>query len=390
MELISRFLPIPDQSFFLFGPRGTGKSTWIQQTFPEALIVDLLKPAIYRQLQARPERLAELAAGSPGRPVVVDEVQRVPELLSVVHELIERDRNRRFVLTGSSARKLRRGGVDLLAGRALNKTLHPFMTTELPHLDLETALRNGMIPLVMAAPEPKEVLEAYAALYLEEEVQFEGWVRHVGHFARFLEVVSFSHAALLNISNVARECEVERKTVAGYVEVLEDLLLSFRLQVFTRRARRKTVSHPKFYLFDAGVYRSLRPRGPLDRVEEIDGCAFEGLIAQHLRAWIAYSNNDCKLYYWRTRSGVEVDFVVYGGDGFWAVEVKNTGKVRPQDLRALRTFTEDYPESEAIFLYRGEERLQIHGIRCIPAIEFLRHLHPSRGLTWGLDSLDNT
>ncbi len=147
MELISRFLPIPDQSFFLFGPRGTGKSTWVQQTFPEALVVDLLKPVIYRQLQARPERLAELAAGSPRRPVVVDEVQRVPELLSVVHDLIERDRSRRFVLTGSSARKLRRGGVDLLAGRALNKTLHPFMTSELPHLELETALSNGVLPV---------------------------------------------------------------------------------------------------------------------------------------------------------------------------------------------------------------------------------------------------
>jgi len=384
MELVSRFFPIPEQSFFLFGPRGTGKSTWIRRCFPEALFIDLLQPAVYRQMSARPETLAERVRGFRSKEVVVDEVQRVPELLSVVHDLIERDPSRRFVLTGSSARKLRRGGVDLLAGRALRKTLHPFMAAELPGFELAAALERGLLPLVVAAPEPQEALDAYATLYLEEEVQFEGWVRNVGHFARFLEVVSFSHAAVLNVSHVARECEVERKTVAGYVDVLEDLLLSFRLPVFTKRARRQTVAHPKFYLFDAGVYRSLRPRGPLDRTEEIDGSAFEGLVAQHLRAWIAYSGSDCKLSYWRTRSGVEVDFVVYGGDGFWALEVKNTGRIRPEDLRGLRGFMADYPECEALILYRGRDRLKIDGIWCLPGEEFLRRLKPSAALTDGL------
>ncbi|MCP4661696.1 MAG: ATP-binding protein [bacterium] len=384
MELVTRFFPIPEQGFFLFGPRGTGKSTWLRRCFPEALFIDLLKPAVYRQMSARPETLAERVRGFTGKEVVVDEVQRVPELLSVVHDLIERAPLRRFVLTGSSARKLRRGGVDLLAGRALRKTLHPFMAAELPGFELAAALERGLLPLVVAAPEPQEVLDAYAMLYLEEEVQFEGWARNVGHFARFLEVVSFSHAAVLNVSHVARECEVERKTVVGYVDVLEDLLLSFRLPVFTKRARRKTVAHPKFYLFDAGVYRSLRPRGPLDRAEEIDGSAFEGLVAQHLRAWIAYSGSDCKLSYWRTRSGVEVDFVVYGGDGFWALEVKNTGRIRPEDLRGLRGFMADYPECEALLLYRGRDRLKIDGIWCLPGEEFLRRLKPSAGLTDGL------
>jgi predicted AAA+ superfamily ATPase len=381
MELLSRFFPLPKHSFFLFGPRGTGKSTWLEASLPDALFVDLLKPAIYRRLDARPEKLAEMVAGSTSRTIVVDEVQRMPELLTVVHDLIEHDRSRRFILTGSSARKLRRGGVDLLAGRALRKTLHPFMAAELPAFDLPAALRHGLLPLVVADPEPAAVLDAYASLYLDEEVKVEGWVRNVGHFARFLEVVSFSHAAVLNASNVARECEVQRKTVAGYLEVLEDLLLCFRLPVFTRRARRQLAAHPKLYLFDAGVYRSLRPTGPLDRAEEIDGCAFEGLVAQHLRAWIAYSGSDCKLYYWRTRSGVEVDFIVYGGDGFWALEVKNTASVRPQDLRALKSFREDYPECEPIFVYRGEERLLIDGILCLPGEEFLRGLVPSRGLT---------
>jgi len=226
----------------------------------------------------------------------------------------------------------------------------------------------------------REFLRAYAETYLREEVAAEGLVRDIGPFSQFLDIAAANDGEIVNFSNVARECEVERKTVAGYLEVLEDLLLCFRLPVFTKRARRRMAAHPKLYLFDAGVYRSLRPRGPLDRAEEIDGCAFEGLVAQHLRAWIAYSGSDCKLYTWRTRSGVEVDFVVYGGDGFWALEVKNTAGVRPQDLRALRSFREDYPECAPIFLYRGQERLLIDGIPCLPGEEFLRGLVPSRGL----------
>jgi predicted AAA+ superfamily ATPase len=224
-------------------------------------------------------------------------------------------------------------------------------------------------------------LKAYATLYLEEEVRLEGWARNVGSFARFLEAISFSHAAVLNVSNVARECQIERKTVAGYIEVLEDLLLSFRLPIFTRRAQRRTSAHPKFFYFDAGVYRSLRPKGPLDRSEEIDGCAFEGLIAQHLRAWIAYSGRDCQLYYWRTRAGVEVDFIVYGDGGFWAVEVKNTATVRSGDLKALKAFCDDYPECEPVFVYRGDRRLLIEGILCVPGDEFLRNMRPALGLT---------
>jgi len=381
MEFQSRFFRPPGQSFFLFGPRGTGKTSWIRHEYPDALVVDLLKPDVFREMSARPERLAELVfANTDRQPVVVDEVQRVPELLYVVHDLIERRSGHQFVLTGSSARKLRRGGVDLLAGRALHRTLHPFMAAELPTFNLDDALATGLVPVVVASPEPDEVLKAYASLYIDEEVRLEGWARNVGNFARFLEVVSFSHASVLNISNVARECQIERKTVAAYIEVIEDLLLSFRLPVFTRRARRKTAAHPKFYLFDAGVFRSLRPRGPLDRPEEIDGGAFEGLVAQHLRAWIAYSNSDCGLYYWRTRAGVEVDFIVYGEDGFWAVEVKNTATVRSQDLRALRSFCQDYPECRPIFVYRGDRRLLIDGILCVPGEEFLSKLKPGRGL----------
>ncbi|MCB1036624.1 MAG: ATP-binding protein [Acidobacteria bacterium] len=228
MDKLRRFIPLPEQSFFLFGPRGTGKSTWLRQVFPDALFLDLLDPAVHRSLEARPERLIELVTASPeAEIVVVDEVQRVPELLSAVHSLIETRPGLRFVLTGSSARKLRRGGVNLLAGRALNRSLHPFMAAELPVFDLTHALRFGMLPLVWASPQPADVLATYASLYLDQEIRMEGWARDAGSFARFLEAVSFSHASVLNAAEVARECEVERRTVVRYLEVLEDLLLSF-------------------------------------------------------------------------------------------------------------------------------------------------------------------
>jgi len=386
MELIGRFLQLPGQSCFLLGPRGTGKSTWLRHLLPDALYLDLLDPALHRRLSARPERLRESLAGAPGRnTVVIDEIQRIPELLTVVHAILEEPRPPRFVLTGSSARKLRRGGVDLLGGRAVHCTLHPFMAAEMPGFDLESALRFGLLPLVVGADEPERTLGAYASLYLEQEVRAEGMTRNVGGFMRFLEAMSFSHGAPLNVSAVARECEVERKVVAGYVGILEDLLLAFRLPVFRKRAKRKTVAHDKLYLFDAGVFRSLRPTGPLDRPEEIDGQALEGLVAQHLKAWAAYSDR-AQVYFWRTRGGSEVDFVVYGEAGLQAIEVKNAGQVHSRDLRGLRAFREDYPEAEAVLLYRGRERPRIDGIWCLPVDDFLRRVRPGRGLLDWLES----
>ena len=309
--------------------------------------------------------------------MVIDEIQRVPELLTVIHAILEEPSPPCFVLTGSSARKLRRGGVDLLGGRAVHRTMHPFMASELPEFHLERALRIGLLPLVMDAADPADVLAAYASLYLDEEVRAEGLTRNVGAFTRFLEAISFSHGGQINVSAVARECEVERKVVAGYVGILEDLLLAFRVPVFRKRAKRATVIHEKIYLFDAGVFRSLRPKGPLDQPEEIDG---QGLVAQHLRAWAAYSRQEVDLFYWRTRAGAEVDFIVYGESGLWAFEVKNHRKVHATDLRALRAFREDYPEAETAVLYRGSERLRIDGVWCLPIDDFLRRTMPDRGL----------
>lgn len=384
MELVPRLFSAPADSFFLFGPRGTGKSTWLGHSFPRAIYIDLLAPEVYRTYLASPERLREVVEGNPrAQRVVIDEIQRAPRLLDVVHQLIEQNRRRRlqFILTGSSARKLKRAGVDMLAGRLLLKTLHPFMAAELGRrFDLAQSLELGMLPLVLAAADPAETVHSYVSLYLREEVQAEGLVRNIGNFARFLEAISFSHGSSLNTSAVARECHVGRKTAEGFVEVLEDLLLAFRLPPFTKRARRQVVHHPKFYYADAGIFRSVRPRGPLDSPEEIGGACLEGLVAQHLRAWIAYSRGRHELFFWRTRAGVEVDFVVYGQDTFVAVEVKSAKQLFSQDVRPMQSFLTDYPQAKGCVLYCGRERLRIGGVLCLPCHEFLQRLVPDAGI----------
>jgi len=375
MEFRTRALRPPRGSYFLFGARGTGKSSFVRQQYPGALYIDLLDPATQREYLARPERLADVVRAQPvDRIVVVDEVQKVPELLAVVHALVE-ERRTRFVLTGSSARKLKRSGVDLLAGRAALRFLFPYLASELgDQFTLTAALRIGLVPLVVEAPAPEEALRAYVALYIREEVFQEGLVRNMAAFSRFLEAVSFSHGQLLNLAHIARESQVERKSIEGYVSILEDLLIAFRLPVFSRRAKRELIGHSKFYLFDPGVYRTLRPKGPLDLPEAIAGVAFEGLIAQQLRAWLHYRRGDTELFFWRTRSGVEVDFVLYGDLGLVAVETKYSARVRSEDLRSLKAFKADYPEATCNFIYAGRERMLIDDILCLPAEEFLAGL----------------
>jgi predicted AAA+ superfamily ATPase len=377
METISRFFEQRNQSFFLLGPRGTGKSTFIKNEFPEALYIDLLLPDVFRSYTAYPERLREVVHAQRGKKtILIDEVQKAPQLLEVVHSLIEEKTGLQFILTGSSARKLRKAGVNLLAGRVLMKHMHPFIAAELKELfNLEMALQSGMIPLVLNSTDPALTLHAYVDLFLKEEVQMEGLTRNIGNFSRFLEIASFSHGAILNVSNVARECRIERKVVEGYIGILEDLLLSYRIPVFTRRAKRAVASHPKFYFFDTGIYNILRPSGPLDYPEEKSGSALEGLVAQHLMAWMDYRHPGCRLYYWRTSAGSEIDFIAYGKNLFWAIEVKNAAVTHPKDFRALKTFGEDYPEARRFLLYRGKERLISDDISVEPVGEFLLNLN---------------
>ncbi len=381
-SIIPRCFKPPTQSYFLFGPRGSGKSTFLKATYPDAFYIDLLKPDIQRKYQARPETIIEQVHANPSiKTFIVDEIQKVPELLSAVHSLIEEKQNKQFILTGSSARKLKRSGIDLLAGRVLLRQMHPFIFSELgKRSDIIKALNCGLLPLIIQSKNPEDTLNTYISLYIREEVQYEGLVRNIGNFSRFLEVISFSHASVLNISNVARECEVERKVVENYISILEDILLATRVQVFSKRAKRALISHPKLYLFDTGVFRVLRPKGPLDSPHEIDGAALEGLVFQHLKAWNAHQNNPFEIFFWRSRGGVEVDFILYGEQGIYAIEVKNTDKIRSDDLRSLHEFRHDYPSGYSIFLYRGNDRLMRNNILCLPCNGFLNELDPDKSL----------
>lgn len=268
-----------------------------------------------------------------------------------------------------------------MGGRAYKRILHPFMASELgKDFNLEKALLNGMLPLLIHSQNPKSVLEGYISLYLKEEIQAEGLIRNLEQFTRFLDVISFSHGAILNITNIARESEIKRSTVSNYIEILEELLLAYQVPIFEKRAARRLISHPKFYLFDSGVFQTLRPKGPLDRAEEINGTALEGLIAQHLLAWCDYSQKQSSLYFWRTRTNLEVDFVIYGEDSFYCIEVKNANKVHSHDLKGLQAFLKDYPEAKALLLYNGKEKLKIDGILCLPAVDFLLTLIPNQSL----------
>ena len=215
-------------------------------------------------------------------------------------------------------------------------------------------------------------------MYLNEEVKQEGMVRNIGNFTRFLEAASLSHGQILNVTNVAQDCRVSRKTVESYFFIVKDLLIGDTIDVFTKRAKRAMAAHPKFYFFDCGVFRSLRPKGPLDIPEEIGGVGLESLVYQHLRAWIDYSEIDAKIYYWRTQAGNEVDFVIYGESVFYAIEVKVGSAVKSQHLRGLKTFSADYPASKAYVLYMGENRQLIDTILCVPCTEFLQALIPGR------------
>ena len=284
-------------------------------------------------------------------------------------------------MTGSSARKLKKEGVDLLGGRASKKTLHPFMAIEIEeYFQLEDALLHGLLPLRFDAENPREVLEAYISLYMEEETKAEGLIRQIEPFNRFLQAMSFSHASILNVTNIARQCQVKRTTVSSWISILEDMLISYQIPVFTHRAKRELSAHPKFYFFDAGVYKTLRLYSIGDAKSELDGLALEGLVAQHLRAWKDYTTEKHSIYFWRTRSGVEVDFIIMGPLGFWAIEVKNNTSISPMDVQSLTSFGEDYPEAMLLLLYRGKQRMTVKNVLCLPCEEFLLKLHPNAPL----------
>lgn len=319
-----RRLDAPQQSFFLLGPRGTGKSTWLRAKFPDAYMVDLLSEERYHRLLANPGLFADkLRAIAPGRWVVVDEIQRLPGLLNEVHRFGE-EKGLRFVLCGSNARNLKRADVNLLAGRALYRSMHPFVPEELGgSFDLDVALRYGMLPIIWDSPSRDETLAAYAQLYLKEEIQAEAAVRNLPGFARFLPIAALYHGQVVNTSNIAREAGVARTTVTGYLNILEETLLCFRVAGFEAKLRVRERKLPKWYWCDPGIVRAMRrSRGTVAPEER--GALFEGLVAQLLRAYRDYAGLYDNISYWSPeRRSTEVDFILTRGDQHIAIEAKS-------------------------------------------------------------------
>lgn len=366
-----------NQSFFLFGPRGVGKTSWVRENAPNSLYIDLLEGDTYLELSSRPQQLEKLIPDNFQDWIIIDEVQRIPDLLNEVHRLIE-NRHYKFILTGSSARSLKRKGVNLLAGRALSFHMFPLTALELgKDFSLLKSLEFGHLPYVFSKEKAEDIqdyLEAYVQTYLREEVMQEGLTRNIGAFSRFLQTASFSQGSILNMSEISRESAINRKVVEDYFQIIEDLLLSQRIPAFTKRAKRKTVSHPKFYFFDVGIYRTLRPKGPYDSIEQGEGALLESLVYQELRAINHYLNLKYDLFFWRTVDQVEVDFVLYGPKGILAIEVKRSEKVSSQDLKGLLAFQEEYPEAK-LFLFYGGTKKQFEGkIEILPITHALLSL----------------
>lgn len=373
--MFNRLLTKPIQlkkSFFLFGPRGTGKTSWVKQNFPNALYFDLLSSKTYRHLLGNPSRLADTIPENFSDWIVIDEVQKIPSLLDEVHRLIE-TYHHKFILTGSSARKLRRKGVNLLAGRALTFHMYPLTVLEMKDkFNFQYALNYGMLPAISGEPDPQEFLSSYVGTYLKEEVLQEGLIRHFESLSRFLETASFSQGSPINMNAIARECGISAKAVANYFDILNDLLIAFQLPVFTRHAKRRLIAHAKFYFFDVGVFRNIRPSGPFDLTEQLEGPALETLFLQELRALNDYLDLHYKLYYWQTSEGQEIDFVLYGPRGLVAFEIKRKRTFDKKDLKSLKLFKEDYPVAKCYLLYGGDMK-EYHGE--IQVMSFLEALH---------------
>lgn len=375
--MFARRIKRPKTSFFLLGPRGTGKSTWARGALPEAQLVDLLDEARYQTYLADPGSFsAELRVSSASGWVIVDEIQRLPSLLNEVHRSIE-DRGLRFALTGSSARKLRRGGTNLLGGRAQQLTMFPFVPEELGSaFRLERALRHGTLPLVWESPEPAATLKAYVQTYLKEEIQAEAAVRNLPGFARFLPVAGLMHGQLMNVASLSRDAGVARQTISGYLAILEDTLLAAPLPAFESRLRVRERRHPKYYFFDAGVVRALKQQlGPVAAEER--GALLEGFVYMLLRFYRERAELCDGIAYWAPAEALrtEVDFVLTRGRESLAVEIKTSKNLRPADLAGLRAIAGLKGLVRRVLVFLGPRSLVTpDGIDVLPFDEFASEL----------------
>ncbi len=360
------------ESAFLFGARQTGKSTFLRENFSNAFYLDLLDTELKLRLSKRPGLLYEMLKDEPAEKlVIIDEIPEVPLLLNEVHRLIS-EKNMRFILCGSSARKLKHKGYNTLGGRALPYYFFPLVSAEIPNLDLQKALSFGMLPPHYLAKNPQQRLSAYIDVYLREEVKAEALVRNLNGFQRFLEVAAITSGEMLNYCNVASDCGISANSAKEYFSILEDTLVGYMVPAYTKVVKRKLMQAPRFYFFDVGVCNFLLHRKELVRGTSEYGHAFEHFVMQEIRAYLSYSQSEKRLMYWRTYTGIEVDAVL--GDSEVAIEIKSTSEVQSKHLKGLKAFAEEHPECRQIIVSHDRFNRRIGTVETIYILDFLKRL----------------
>jgi predicted AAA+ superfamily ATPase len=360
------------ESVFLWGARQTGKSTLLKQLFPGALWFDMLLTNNYERLVKNPRLIREMIAANPSISlVVIDEIQRLPGLLNEIHWLIV-NKGVRFIMSGSSPRKILHSGVNLLGGRALRFELYPLTSSEIPDFDLLRAINNGLLPKHYDTPNAKKLLSAYIGSYLKDEIAAEAQLRNVAVFSRFLEIAALTNGEMVNYSNIAAETGVSVPTVKAYFQILEDTLLGRYLPSFQKKPKRRVIMAPKFYLFDTGIVNILLNRGKIEAGTELFGKSFEHFIYEEIFAHSRYSGLDYPLAYWRTVSQLEIDFVL--GDHEVALEIKSSGEVQNRHLKGLKAFAEEYPVKKLILVSNDPYPRLIDKVLILPWQIFLQQL----------------
>ncbi len=366
------FQDVENDSVFLLGARQTGKSTLLKMRFPDVRYIDLLKSDEFARYSRRPALLREELSLLPKNElIIIDEIQKIPALLDEVHWLIS-NHHLRFILSGSSARKLRRSGVNLLGGRAIRKHLYPFVSVEIPEFNLVKACNNGMLPPHYLVENATNRLQAYVGDYLQQEIKAEALTRNLNTFTRFLEVAALSNGEILNYNNIASECGVSAPTVKEYFSILEETLIAYIIPAFTRNVKRRVIQSPKFYYFDVGIANFLLKRTSVNPGSPEFGHAFEHLIMQEIIAYIGYFRPLQNLSYWRTSSGYEVDVII--GNAEVAIEIKSSDEVQSHHTKGLKAFSEEFPNCRLIVVSLDKYARRLNNVEVYPALEFLSML----------------
>jgi predicted AAA+ superfamily ATPase len=361
-----------EDSLFLWGARQVGKSTLLETLFPDARYYDLLKSEEFERFFRHPSLLREeLMHSDRQNLVIIDEIQKVPQLLDEVHWLMT-NRQTRFILCGSSARKLMRYGANLLGGRALRMVMYPLVSAEIPDFDMIRAIHNGLIPRHYTIENPQRRLQAYIGDYLNEEILAEALSRNLSSFTRFLEIAAQCSGEMVVYNNIAQDCGVSAHTVKDYFNILEQTMIGYLIPGFSATSKRRPILSPKFYYFDVGIANYLLKRKKMEQGTEAFGHAFEHLLIQEIIAYLGYSLSDDKLSYWRTSGGYEVDCII--GQGRVAIEFKSCDEVKSRHTKGLKAFQEEYPQVKAIVVSMDKYRRELNGVEIIPATEFLSDL----------------